>query len=192
MVLALNVRKTTTQAVVALIFLLGLFLMGQQSVSAAACYLTPANTGSQPTSYECPTNLSPLDGGCFFASLDAATGDVGTFRKGACPTGNGLPEPAYTPSDCEGPAIRAGAPEGDENHCGILDYVVIFINVLSALAAIAVVAAIIYGGIQYSSAGSDPQKVSAAKVRIRNAIIALIFFIFGYAILNWLVPGGVM
>ena len=77
-------------------------------------------------------------------------------------------------------------------NCGITRYLVLFINVLSVLAGIVIAASIAWGGIEYSMSGSDPQKVSAAKDRIRNAIIALVFFIFGYAILNYLVPGGVL
>lgn len=93
--------------------------------------------------------------------------------------------PLYEPNDCETDSPSA-------ENCGIIGYLVLFINVLSALAGIIIVGSIIYAGIQYSMSGSDPQKVSAAKDRIRNAIIALIFFIFGYAIINYLIPGGVL
>ncbi len=82
--------------------------------------------------------------------------------------------------------------EVNQENCGIIRYLVLFINILSALVGVVVVGSIIYGGIQYSTAGSDPQKVSAAKSRIRNAIIALVFFIFTYSLLNYLVPGGVL
>lgn len=92
-------------------------------------------------------------------------------------------EPEYKANDCE---------TVDKDNCGIIEYLVIFINVLSALAGVVIAASIAYGGIQYSMAGSDPQKVSAAKARIRNAIIALLFFIFGYGFLNFLVPGGLL
>jgi archaellum component FlaF (FlaF/FlaG flagellin family) len=60
------------------------------------------------------------------------------------------------------------------------------------VAGIVIVGSIIVGGIQYSSAGSDPQKVQAAKNRIKGAVIALLLFLFGYSLLNFLVPGGVL
>ncbi|MDQ3064754.1 MAG: pilin [bacterium] len=89
-------------------------------------------------------------------------------------------------SDCSDPGgLNSG-------NCGIIRYLVLFINVLSALVGLVVIASIIIGGIQYTASGSDPQKVAAAKDRIRNAIIALIFFIFTYSFLNYLVPGGVL
>lgn len=100
--------------------------------------------------------------------------------------------PSQKLNDCQGTNIKAGEPKNSEDHCGILDYLVIAINVLSGVAMIAIIGSIIYGGIQYSMSGSDPQKVGAAKDRIRNAFIALVLFIFGYGILNYLVPGGVL
>lgn len=106
-----------------------------------------------------------------------------------CP--DGTPAPAGDTANCvtdfEGDCTESNI---NEDNCGIVRYIVVIINILSALVGVAVVASIIIGGIQYSTAGSDPQKVQAAKARIRNAIIALLFFIFGYAILNFLVPGG--
>jgi hypothetical protein len=78
----------------------------------------------------------------------------------------------------------------NSSNCGIIHYIVVFTNALSALVGIVVVGSIIMAGIQYSAAGSDASKVSAAKNRIRNAIMALLLFIFMYAILQWIIPGG--
>lgn len=95
---------------------------------------------------------------------------------------------SYQVGDCQ----TTNGGELDESNCGIIAYLVIGIRVLSGLVAVVVVGSIIYGGIQYSSAGSEAQKVSAAKERIRNSIIALFFFIFMFGFLNYLVPGGVL
>lgn len=158
-------------------------------------------------------SAAPIPAGCPGSTMAGPPGPIcdsipvgcpGSTQQGSLPAGfdpndcpydaptGTLSEPNKAPNDCTGANLRAGAPEGDADHCGIIDYIVVFINALSALATLAIVAMIIYGGIQYSSAGSDPQKVSAAKNRIRNALLALVFFIFGIAILNWLVPGGVL
>lgn len=64
-------------------------------------------------------------------------------------------------------------------------------NVLSVGVGIIVTIMIIIGGIQYSSAGGNSQKVQAAKNRIVNAIIALVAYFFLFAFLQWLVPGGI-
>lgn len=107
------------------------------------------------------------------------------------PTSVVAAQPKFVKSDCDGPAIRAGAPEGDPNHCGILDLLQIVTNTLSAVVGITIVIMIIVAGIQYSSAEDNPQKVQAARTRIVNAIIALIVFIFMFAILQYLIPGGI-
>ena len=76
-------------------------------------------------------------------------------------------------------------------NCGILKYVTRITNVLSGIAGLIIVSMIIIGGIQYSTAGPDPSKVQAARTKIFNALLALVFFVFGFAILQWLIPGGI-
>jgi hypothetical protein len=74
----------------------------------------------------------------------------------------------------------------------IKNYVNPLIKLLSGLVGVIVTVSIIVGGIQYSSAGGDPGKVSAAKKRIYNSIIALLAYLFMFAFLNWLLPGGIV
>lgn len=84
-------------------------------------------------------------------------------------------------------------PAGTENSaktCFVAKYINPVVSLLSALVGVVVVISIIAGGLQYSSAGSDPNKVGAAKKRIANAVIALIGFIFLFALMQWLIPGG--
>ncbi len=64
------------------------------------------------------------------------------------------------------------------------------INLLSAIVGIVVVVAIMVGGIQYSSAGGDPQKVAAGRSRIAKALIGLIAYLLFYAFLQFIIPGG--
>ncbi|MEK7603349.1 MAG: hypothetical protein AAB459_03845 [Patescibacteria group bacterium] len=64
------------------------------------------------------------------------------------------------------------------------------ISALSAGIGIVIVIMIIVGGIQYSTAGGDSGKVTAAKSRIFNAVLALIAFFFMFGFLQWIVPGG--
>lgn len=73
----------------------------------------------------------------------------------------------------------------------IVKTVYLAVNVLSAIAAIAIILGIIIGGVQYSTAGANPQAVSAAKGRIINALIALLALTFLYSFLQWLIPGGI-
>lgn len=77
-------------------------------------------------------------------------------------------------------------------NCGIVDIVVTVIRVLSGLVGIVVVVMIAYGGVQYSLARDNPQAVSAAKSKIVNAILALVFYLMIFGFLQWVVPGGVL
>lgn len=104
-------------------------------------------------------------------------------------TNSGAPNPTDTPtavkSDCSGSDLN-------ESNCGIVKYLKIAINTLSALAGVVIIGSVIVGGIQYSTSADDPQAVAKAKGRIINALIALLLFMFGYGILVWLIPGGLL
>jgi hypothetical protein len=39
---------------------------------------------------------------------------------------------------------------------------------------------------------ADPARVKAAKDRLQNAIIALVLFLMMFAILSFIVPGGIL
>ncbi|HET9850411.1 MAG TPA: pilin [Candidatus Saccharimonadales bacterium] len=67
----------------------------------------------------------------------------------------------------------------------------IIVDFLSAGVGIFVTAMIIVGGIQYSIAGDNSTQTANAKKRIANAVIALVVFMFIFAFLQWLIPGGI-
>ena len=85
--------------------------------------------------------------------------------------------------DCTGPDCLDINP--------VTKMVIRLINILSATIGILVTVMIIIGGIEYSSAGGDPQKVAMAKKRITNALIALVSLFFLFVVINYLVPGGI-
>ena len=74
----------------------------------------------------------------------------------------------------------------------ILDLMFAIIRLLSIGVGIVVIGSIVFAGIQYIWSRGNPQEVAKAQERIRSAVIALVIFIFIYAILNWLVPAGVL
>jgi hypothetical protein len=80
----------------------------------------------------------------------------------------------------------------NRDNCKIIGYLIDFINALSAIVGIVIVIMIAYAGVQYSASRDNPQATAAAKDRIRNAIIALVLYLFIYAFLQWLVPGGIL
>jgi hypothetical protein len=72
----------------------------------------------------------------------------------------------------------------------ITDLTFAVIRFLSAGVGLVIIASLIVAGIQYSASRGDPQATAQAVKRIRSAVTALIIFIFGYAILNYLIPAG--
>lgn len=77
-----------------------------------------------------------------------------------------------------------------QGNCGIMKIIVVITNFMAGISGVIIVAALVWGGIMYSMAGNDPSKVQAAKKRIYSALTALLLLVFGYAIIQWLVPGG--
>ncbi len=64
------------------------------------------------------------------------------------------------------------------------------INFLAIGVGIAVVGGIVFGALRYSSANGNASHAQQGITFIVNAVIGLILFIFMYAIINFLVPGG--
>ncbi|HVI60912.1 MAG TPA: hypothetical protein VM535_02005 [Candidatus Saccharimonadales bacterium] len=86
-----------------------------------------------------------------------------------------------------GVAIKIGC-KGKGNP--IADATFAIIRILSSLVGLVIIGSIAYGGIQYAGSRGDPQATALAVNRIRSSLFALILFIFGYAILNYLIPAG--
>jgi hypothetical protein len=109
----------------------------------------------------------------------------GIFQQTSCPASAGTcqiqagTDPALTPCT--------------KSSCDLVkEYIDPLINVLAGAVGLVVTISIVVGGIQYSSSAGDPGKMQAAKKRIINALIALIGFFLFYAVLQWLVPGGLL
>lgn len=95
-----------------------------------------------------------------------------------------------------GPGPSGGGPTAqssncDSNSCDLISlYVNPAISLLSVMVGLVVAGSLIMAGIQYTSASGDPQKISAAKSRITNTLMAFLVYIFLFAFMNFLIPGG--
>jgi hypothetical protein len=63
-------------------------------------------------------------------------------------------------------------------------------NFLAVGVGIVVTGGIIFGAIQYITANGNASQTQQGVTVITNSVIGLILFIFMYALLNFLVPGG--
>jgi len=65
------------------------------------------------------------------------------------------------------------------------------IDFLSIGIGIVITGSVIFAGIQWAASRGDPQAAGKAISRLVNTGIALLLYVFGWALLNWLVPGGI-
>ena len=72
----------------------------------------------------------------------------------------------------------------------IVDATFAIIRFLTNGVGLVIVGSMVYAGIQYSASRGDPQSIVMAQNRIRSNVVALLIFIFGYAILNYIIPAG--
>jgi len=80
---------------------------------------------------------------------------------------------------------------GDLNKNGIWALLLIVINVMTVGVGVLAVAGIVYGSILYTTAEDKADQVNKAVDIIRNVIIGLIAFALMWALLNFIIPGGV-
>lgn len=67
----------------------------------------------------------------------------------------------------------------------------IAINILTGLVVVVAIGGLVYGAIMYSSAQDNASQVQEAVGIIRNVIIGLVLYVGMYALLNFLIPGGI-
>jgi hypothetical protein len=78
---------------------------------------------------------------------------------------------------------------GTENN-GVWSLLLTAINILTGLIGIAAVGGIVYGSILYTTAGGSADQTKKAIEFIRNVIIGLIAYAVMFAVLNFIIPGG--
>lgn len=74
---------------------------------------------------------------------------------------------------------------------GLWGVLILVINILTAGVGIVAVAGFLYGGYLYITSGGSPEQVKKAKTVFTNIVIGVIAFGGMFALLNFLVPGGV-
>lgn len=79
-----------------------------------------------------------------------------------------------------------------KDNCDLIGkYVNPAIDLLSLVFGVIAAISLVVGGMQYSTSTGDPQKVSLAKRRIINTIIAVVAYLFLFTFLQFLIPGGI-
>lgn len=87
------------------------------------------------------------------------------------------------------PKVDGAAPTSMQ--CFFAKYLNPTVNLLAVIFGIIVTASVVAGGIQISSSAGDSGKFAKGRSRIINSLLALAGFVFLYAFLQWLIPGGI-
>lgn len=82
-----------------------------------------------------------------------------------------------------------GCSGDDDNQ--IMNVLATILNWLAIGVSVVVLIGIVYGAVMYASAGGNEAQTKKAIGIIRNAVIALLLYFGMWAILQYLIPGGV-
>ncbi|HVX58732.1 MAG TPA: pilin [Candidatus Saccharimonadales bacterium] len=142
----------------------------------------------------------------------SAAGGGGSSTKNSAATTGGVhknPDPCHPELDsppgapltqpqlnsCEACNNKKNPTDAQINNClnqnPIVKDINLAVNGLAGMVAVVSVAMIVLGGIKYSLARNNPQEISNARNHIINAVFAMIAFMLIWALLQYLVPGGV-
>jgi hypothetical protein len=125
----------------------------------------------------------------------------GTNNTGACdPKTQPCFSQVLNPNDkCGG--VQIALPFVGNNKCvqngansggAIITYTKTILQFLTASIGVIIILMLTIAGIQYVTSAGDAARIKAAKSRIQWAIIALLMFMAMYAILTFLIPGGIL
>ena len=95
-------------------------------------------------------------------------------------------------ADCGGTKTQLVSCGSDKGASAIGGLISITVSILTILIGIVAVGGFAYAATIYASARDDENKVGEARTIIRNIVIGLLLYGFTIAVLNWLVPGGVI
>lgn len=134
--------------------------------------------------------------------LALAAAGLLVFQMALMVPGTGVVEAAAAPNNAPQNCVKIAfkifdsTPDcipNDPNDGGaIIWYLREILKFCSRALGVVVLLMLVYGGFQYVTSFADPARVKAAKDHIQNALIALLLFLMAFAILNFLIPGGIL
>jgi len=119
-------------------------------------------------------------------------GDASTIQNKGLPTSDG--KCGTTNGKAGGTAIKTNIIScgSDNGATAIGDILKIGVFILTAIVGVLAVGGLAWASIQYAQAGDNQGTVSEAKNMIQNIIIGIILYGFLIAIVNFLLPGGLI
>jgi hypothetical protein len=111
------------------------------------------------------------------------TSIIGCDEKGAlCPDGSQIKEEALCP-DGTTPVVSV-------ENTGAWGILLVAINILTAGIGVVAIGGIVYASILYTSAGGSAEQIKKSMTIIADIVIGVLAYALMYAILNFIIPGG--
>jgi hypothetical protein len=123
------------------------------------------------------------EGGGGGTTTTTTGGDPLITKDDKCPNGVRIGLPIFGTANCVNNTGTSGG--------AIIAYLKTVLQLMSIAASMVIILMLIVAGIQYITSIGDPGQIKAAKTRVTNAITALVLFLLMFAILSFLVPGGI-
>jgi hypothetical protein len=156
--------------------------------------------------------LAPLDVSLLGGGVRVAPADVSAMTATSGGGGGGASAPAAASTVITGgggpvcvalPVLAGGSqgscatgeveiPNDPGSGGAIVFYLKLFLKFLNGLIGAIIILVLVVAGIQYITSVGEPANVKSAKKRVMNATIALVLYLMMFAILNFLVPGGIL
>lgn len=146
------------------------------------------------SSYVVPGQQTACAAGKTQAATDAGQGQNGNQNQNGNNTNNNNQNGSTTtgPGECGGTKTGVISCKEDAGIAAIGGLIKFAVNTLTIIIGIVAVGGIGYAAILYAGARDNQSQVQNAIAIIRNIIIGLVLYGFTIAIINWLVPGGVI
>jgi hypothetical protein len=122
----------------------------------------------------------------------AAAGNIVKTTETKCGPNEVHPKEYNGDVDIRSCCPKSAGANANSMQCLFAKYVNPVVNLLAVGVGVIVVASVIAGGIQISSSAGDSGKYAKGRERIINSLLALAGFIFLYAFLQWIIPGGII
>lgn len=153
------------------------------SLASISLVSTPLVFAQEPATTRCPDGSRVREGS---PCLPAATGNCSKNSSGA------LECKASDTNDKCGTvktSINFGC-TGTGN--GIYDLLFAVIRFLTVGVGLVLIVMTVISGIQYTMSQGDPSATKAIKLRLFGVGVALVMYLLGMALLNFLIPGGLL
>jgi hypothetical protein len=74
---------------------------------------------------------------------------------------------------------------------GVWGILMLVVNILTGAVAVAAIGGVAYAAVMYASAGGNVDQTKKAIAIIMNVVTGAVLYAIAWALLSWLIPGGV-